>query len=48
MAELENWSQEHFGRHRGLAQLLLFHWYRTRPKLARSKKRPPHRSPRQK
>ena len=48
IAELEKWSQEHFGRHRGLAQLLLFHWYRTRPKLARSKKRPPHRSPRQK
>jgi N-glycosylase/DNA lyase len=44
ISELEKWSQAHFGTHRGLAQLLLFHWYRTRPKLAPSKKRPSHRS----
>ena len=48
LSDLEKWSAQHFGPHRGLAQLLLFHWYRTRPKLAPSKKRPPHRSPKQK
>lgn len=30
--ELEQWSHEKFGSGRGLAQLWLFHWYRTRPR----------------
>ncbi len=33
-ADLELWSQKQFGYHRGLAQLLLFHWFRTQPKLS--------------
>jgi len=37
--DLEIWSQKHFGPNRGLAQLLLFHWFRTRPKT------PPSRAP---
>jgi len=32
LADLEVWTQKHFGPNRGLAQLLLFHWFRTRPK----------------
>ncbi len=28
--DLEKWTEEHFGPTRGLAQLALFHWYRTR------------------
>ncbi|NDB95376.1 MAG: hypothetical protein EBZ78_04365 [Verrucomicrobia bacterium] len=31
LSELELWSAKHFGSHRGLAQLFLFHWYRTGP-----------------
>ena len=31
LAELEAWSEKQFGPARGLAQLALFHWYRTRP-----------------
>lgn len=30
-ADLEKWTEEHFGPARGLAQLALFHWYRTLP-----------------
>jgi N-glycosylase/DNA lyase len=30
-SELEHWSARHFGPHSGLAQLFLFHWYRTGP-----------------
>jgi len=37
--DLEIWSQKHFGPNRGLAQLLLFHWFRTQPKT------PPFRTP---
>ena len=29
--EWEKWSEQQFGPARGLAQLALFHWYRTRP-----------------
>jgi hypothetical protein len=32
LTDLEIWSQKHFGPNRGLAQLLLFHWFRNRPK----------------
>ena len=31
LSELEAWSEKQFGPARGLAQLALFHWYRTRP-----------------
>ncbi|NCY20411.1 hypothetical protein EBX31_00455 [bacterium] len=31
LEEIEQWSGHQFGESRGLAQLLLFHWYRTRP-----------------
>ena len=31
LPELEAWSEQQFGPARGLAQLALFHWYRTRP-----------------
>ena len=34
--ELEQWSHQQFGPGRGLAQLWLFHWYRTRPHLSRA------------
>jgi len=32
LEELEQWSHHQFGPGRGLAQLCLFHWYRTRPR----------------
>jgi len=35
--ELDQWSDQTFGPGRGLAQLWLFHWYRTRPRSLRSK-----------
>jgi N-glycosylase/DNA lyase len=35
--DLEIWSQKHFGPNRGLAQLLLFHWFRTQPKTSPSR-----------
>jgi len=31
LSYLEDWSAKHFGSHRGLAQLFLFHWFRTGP-----------------
>jgi N-glycosylase/DNA lyase len=31
LSELEHWSAKHFGPHSGLAQLFLFHWFRTGP-----------------
>ena len=48
LPELEKWSAQHFGPHRGLAQLLLFHWYRTRPKVAPPQKSRPSRDARSK
>ncbi len=41
LADLEIWSEQQFGPHRGIAQLLLFHWFRHQPK-------PPSLSPRTK
>jgi N-glycosylase/DNA lyase len=35
--ELETWSHRQFGAGRGLAQLRLFHWFRTRPDARLSK-----------
>jgi len=35
--ELEKWSHLQFGHARGLAQLWLFHWYRTRPDTNKTK-----------
>jgi len=35
--ELDQWSDQTFGSGRGLAQLWLFHWYRTRPHSHRPK-----------
>lgn len=48
LPELEKWSAQHFGPHRGLAQLLLFHWYRTRPKVAPPQKSRPCLNPKSK
>ena len=31
LSDLEHWSAKHFGPHSGLAQLFLFHWFRTGP-----------------
>ncbi|MBM4455339.1 MAG: hypothetical protein FJ411_03000 [Verrucomicrobia bacterium] len=31
LQDWEQWSEQQFGPSRGLAQLALFHWYRTRP-----------------
>lgn len=38
LPEMETWSAHYFGAYRGLAQLILFHWFRTQPK-TRSKKK---------
>ena len=32
LADLETWSHQKFGPNRGIAQLLLFHWFRHQPK----------------
>jgi N-glycosylase/DNA lyase len=31
LSDLDHWSSKQFGPHSGLAQLFLFHWYRTGP-----------------
>ena len=37
LEELDQWSHQKFGRGRGLAQLWLFHWYRSRQRPSRAK-----------